>query len=155
MDEQAFQDQIPHNFCYGCGPGNDQGLRIKSYWDGDESVSTFMPDASHTAGPRHLLNGGIIATIIDCHCICTAMADAYRREGREIGSDPNIWYATASLKIEYLQPVPIDRNVKLRARVIEAGPKKTRIACSLLSEGLECARGDVLAVRVPSAWRGD
>jgi acyl-coenzyme A thioesterase PaaI-like protein len=154
MEASAFQDQIPDNFCYGCGPGNEQGLRIKSFWDGDESVSSFAPHASHTAGPRHLLNGGIIATIIDCHCICTAMADFYRRENRAIGSAPQVWYATASMKVDYLQAVRIDQPVTLRARVVEAGPKKTRVSCSLLSEGKECAKGEVLAVRVPSAWRG-
>jgi acyl-coenzyme A thioesterase PaaI-like protein len=155
MAELAFQDQIPDNHCYGCGPGNEQGLRIKSFWDGDESVSTFLPHAFHTAGPRQLLNGGIIATIIDCHCVCTAMADAYRRENRAIGTAPQIWCATASLKVDYLQPVPIDRPVSLRARIIEAGPKKTKLVCAVFSEEQECARGEVLAIRVPSSWRSE
>ena len=153
MKELAFQDQIPDNFCYGCGPTNEHGLRIKSSWDGDESVSTFMPQSFQTAGPKQFLNGGIIATIIDCHCICTAMADCYRRENRAINADPQIWCATASLKIDYLRPVPIDRPVTLRARVVEAGPKKTTLSCSLLSEGRECAKAEVLAVRVPPTWR--
>ncbi len=153
MEEQAFQDQIPDNFCYGCGPGNEQGLRIKSYWDGDESISTFMPHAYHTAGPKQILNGGIIATIVDCHCLCTAIADAYRREGRPIGTSPQIWCATASLRIDYLSPVRLDRPVILRARVVEPGPKKTRLLCSVFSEGKNCAEAEVLAVRVPPVWR--
>lgn len=153
MKDQAFQELIPDNFCYGCGPTNEHGLRIKSSWDGDESVSIFMPRAFHTAGPKQFLNGGIIATIVDCHCICTAMADSYRTENRAIGTEPQIWCATASLKIDYLRPVPIDRPVTLRARVVEAGPKKTKLSCSLFSEGQECAKGEVLAVRVPPTWR--
>src|SRR5512139_1975742 len=153
MEEQAFQDQIPDNFCYGCGPRNEQGLRIKSFWDGDESLSTFVPHAYHTAGPKQILNGGIIATIVDCHCLCTAIADSYRRENRPIGTSPQIWCATASLKIEYLRPVPLDRPVTLRARVDEAGPKRTKLFCSVFSEGQECAKGEVLAVRVARIWR--
>lgn len=153
MEKQAFQDQIPDNFCYGCGPGNEQGLRIKSYWDGDESLSTFVPHAYHTAGPKQILNGGIIATIVDCHCLCTAIADSYRRENRPIGTSPQIWCATASLKIEYLRPVALDRPVTLRARVDETGPKKTKLSCSVFSEGRECAKAEVLAVRVPPMWR--
>jgi acyl-coenzyme A thioesterase PaaI-like protein len=102
------------------------------------------------AGPTDVLNGGIIGTVIDCHCICTAFADAYRREGRAIGSDPQLWYATASMKVDYLKPAPIDQPLTLRAKVVEAGPKKTRITCSLYAGEQECARGDVLAVRV--AW---
>ncbi|MGQ0750214.1 MAG: PaaI family thioesterase [Betaproteobacteria bacterium] len=153
MDRQAFQDQIPDNCCYGCGPGNENGLRLKSYWDGDVSVSTFMPEHFHTAGPKHILNGGIIATIIDCHCICTAIADAYRRENRAIGTVPQIWCATASLKIDYLRPVALHQPVTLRAQIVEVGPKKTKVSCTLLSEGQECATGEVLAVRVPATWR--
>ena len=80
---------------------NAYGLRIKSYWSGDEAVCTWDPKPYHTAGPKHVLNGGIIATVIDCHCICTAIAAAYRAEGREIGTEPMIWYATGSLQVTY------------------------------------------------------
>ncbi len=152
MEGQAFQDQIPDNLCFGCGPGNEQGLRIKSFWDGEESVSTFRPQPFHTAGPKQFVNGGIIATVIDCHCLCTAMADAYQRENREIGSEPQIWYVTASLKVDYFCPVSIDLQVNLRAWIVEAGQKKTRLGCSLFSEGKKCAQGEVLAVRVPLSW---
>jgi acyl-coenzyme A thioesterase PaaI-like protein len=153
MKQQAFQDQIPDNHCYGCGPGNREGLRLKSFWEGEESVANFQPQPAHAAGPRHVLNGGIIATIIDCHCVCTAIADAYRREGRAIGADPPIWYATASLRIEYLRPTLIAEPISLRARILEAGPRKTRLDCVLLAGGEECARGEVLAVRVAEALR--
>src|SRR4030095_4558373 len=34
----AFQDQIPNNFCYGCGPGNPVGLHIRSIWAGNEAL---------------------------------------------------------------------------------------------------------------------
>lgn len=150
----AFQDQIPGNGCYGCGPHNDHGLRLKSHWEGDESVATFMPEPFHAAGPKHVLNGGIIATVMDCHGVCTAIAEAYRREGRAVGSAPEIWYATGSLKVDYLRATPIDRPLTLRATITEAGPKKTRVLCTLLSDGQECARGEVLAIRVPDGWRG-
>ena len=149
----AFQDQIPGNGCYGCGPHNDQGLRLKSHWEGEESVAAFMPEPFHAAGPSHVLNGGIIATVIDCHGVCTAIAEAYRREGRAIGSAPEIWYATGSLRVDHLKPTPMDQPLTLRASVVEAGPKKTRIACSLYALGQECARGEVLAIRVANDWR--
>src|SRR3989339_73272 len=40
MQKKAFQDYYPDHFshCYGCGRLNDAGLKIKSYWDGEESV---------------------------------------------------------------------------------------------------------------------
>lgn len=141
------------NHCFGCGPQNPLGLRLESFWDGEESVATFYPRPEHSAGPSHLMNGGISATLIDCHSICTATAFAYRAEKRAIGSAPEIWCVTGSLDLEYLAPVAIDQPVGLRARLVSVDGRKTRLECSLSSGGRECVRGRVLAVRVSSAWR--
>jgi len=148
----AFQDRMNHNLCFGCGACNEQGLKLKSFWEGNEAVCTFRPEPHHMAGPTHVVNGGIISTIIDCHTLCTAMADAYRRENREIGSDPYIWYVTASLKVDYLRPAPIDQPLILRAQIVERSAKKSRLACVALSNNQECAVGDVVGVRVPHDW---
>jgi acyl-coenzyme A thioesterase PaaI-like protein len=104
MTQRAFQDEVSGNHCWGCGSANDNGLQIKSYWSGDEVACTWQPQAHHSAGPGHILNGGIIATVIDCHCGWTAIAAAYREEGREINTEPLIRYATASLNVKYLPP---------------------------------------------------
>ncbi len=112
MNERAFQDQIVGNHCWGCSPDNEVGLQIKSFWSGDESVCTWEASAHHAAGPPLILNGGIIATIIDCHCICTAIAAAHKAEGRPIGSDPQIWYATVALNISYRKATPINELVR-------------------------------------------
>lgn len=151
--EQAFQDAIPGNQCWGCGPTNPHGLHLKSCWEGDAAVATFRPAPYHMAGPESILNGGIIATIIDCHCVCTAIADAYRQEGRGLESDPAIWYATARLDVTYLKPTPIKPPVTLRATILERKGRKTVVECSLVSEGEERAKAEVIAVRVPEEWR--
>ncbi len=152
MEKRSFQELMEGNYCWGCGT-NEHGLQIGSYWSGDEAVCTWQPKNYHMAGPRHILNGGIIATIIDCHCICTAIAAAYQGEGREINTMPQIWYATASLQISYLKPSSIKESIVLRARVKEVKGRRTVLACSLFSKGEECARAEVVAVRVPDAWR--
>ena len=147
MPDPSFQSLIPDNFCFGCGPANPDGLHIESYWSGpDESVSTYHPKPHQAAGPKGVVNGGIIATLIDCHCVCTAIAWAYRAESREIGSQPLIWYATGSLNVKYLRPAPIDRPLRLRARIEEAGAKRTVLSCRLSSQGEACAQGEVIAV---------
>jgi len=153
MAQQAFQECIAERYCWGCGLLNEHGLQIRSYWSGDQSVCTWQPRPYHAAGPKHILNGGVIATIIDCHCICTAIAAAYRAEGRSMDTEPSIWYVTASLQVAYLKPTPIDGPVSLRASVKESTGKKTIVTCSLFARGEECARGEVVAVRVPAAWR--
>lgn len=153
-DNVSFQSLIPDNFCFGCGAENPDGLQIQSFWSGPkESVCVYRPLPHQAAGPRGYLNGGIIATLIDCHSICTAVAEAYRAEGREIGSTPFLWCVTASMKVGYLKPTPIDRLVELRATIEEVGKKKTVLTCSLSSEGERCAEGEVIAIRVPLSWR--
>lgn len=152
-EQKAIQDQIPGNHCFGCGPHNDRGLRIKSYWSGDDrSHCEFTPQPHHSAGPLQYLNGGIIATVIDCHTICTAIADAYRRAGREAGSGDKIWYATGKLEVNYRAPTAIDQPAMLEASIVDRSERKTRLHCSLSSGGRVCATAEVVAVRVADGW---
>jgi acyl-coenzyme A thioesterase PaaI-like protein len=152
--DQAIQDQIPHNHCFGCGTLNPRGLRIKSHLQGEESVCRFQPSPDHMAGPTHVVYGGIIAAVIDCHCVCTAIADAYRVAGRPLGSEPLLWAVTASLKIDYLAPTPIDQPMELRARVRETKGRKRILDCVVRSGGRDCARAEVIAVEVGASWHG-
>lgn len=64
MNEKAFQEYYPDHFsrCYACGRLNAHGLRIKSYWDGDETVCTYSPDGRYTAIPG-LVCGGLLAAL--------------------------------------------------------------------------------------------
>ncbi|MCP3861335.1 MAG: PaaI family thioesterase, partial [Phycisphaeraceae bacterium] len=72
MDEQSLQDRYaPKNACFGCGPANGKGLRIKSFPRGDEVVAEFRPETMHEAF-ENILCGGIIGTLIDCHMNWTA-----------------------------------------------------------------------------------
>lgn len=149
---RAIQDLVPHNNCWGCGPANEGGLRIKSYLEGDEVVCDWQPRPPFFAGPEHVLNGGIIGTLIDCHSICTAIADVYRREGREIGEPPDVWCVTASMKITYLRPVPLAPPLRLVATVRQRGERSAVVDCVLSSEGQECSRAEVVAVRIKDGW---
>ena len=149
----AFQDQIPDNHCWGCGRDNPDGLHLKSEWEGSEAVAKWTPSPAHAAGPVHVLNGGIIATVLDCHGVCTAIADAYRREDRPIGSDPYIWFATTSMQIDYLRPTPIDAELRSVGTIREADGQRAVVECSLEAAGKVRARAVVASVRVPDSWR--
>ena len=85
---------------------------------------------------------------MDCHCVCTATAAVSREEGQEIDPELPIAYATRTLRIEYLRPTPIDKPVRLWAEVKEMTERKAIVTYSLFSSGLECARGEAVAVRV-------
>ena len=148
MTEQSFQDQGAVNFCYGCGADNANGLRIKSYWDGEEAVATWKAQPHHCGGSKEIVNGGIIASLIDCHSLNLAIAYAYRNERRAIGSSPRIGYVTGNLNIAYVKPTPINEPLHLRARITKTEGRKTWVSCTLSAAGQVCASGEVLGVRV-------
>jgi len=153
LERTYFQDGLHGNHCFGCGAWNDKGLRIKSFWDGDESVCIFEPEPHHAAMPPDVMNGGIIASVIDCHGVCSAIADGYRTEGREMGEGEKIWYATASLTVNYRKPTRIDGPVTARARITEKKNKKTTLAVDLYSHvGILTCDATVLSLQVPSEW---
>lgn len=149
----AFQDQIGHNHCFGCGPNNQHGLRIKSYWgEKGKAVCEFIPQAYHSAAPTKFVNGGIISTIIDCHCVCSAMAMAYKVESKKIGSGKAIYFATGNLEVSFRRPVPISNPILLSARFKSIGEKKIVVECELISDSKVCVTANVIAVRVPDEW---
>lgn len=147
---KAFQDYYPDalSHCYGCGRLNEHGLQIKSYWDGDESICTFEPRPEHMAIPGFIY-GGLIASLIDCHGTGTAAAAAYRAEGREMDTLPPRRFLTASLHVDFLKPTPSGVPLVLRGRVEEVKGRKVVIEETLSANGVVCARGRVVAVRVP------
>lgn len=147
MSDKPFQDYWKHNKCYGCGH-NEHGHKIKSHWDGDKSVCIWKPEEYHAAGPPGFLYGGIISSIIDCHTVCSAIAYEYNIEEREYDSKPLIWCVTASLKVDYLKPTPIDKPVKLEAYIEKREGRKIWLSCDMFSDDLKTATGEVLAIRV-------
>jgi len=150
MAEKAFQDFYPDDLsrCYGCGRLNEHGLHIKSYWDGEESVTVFHPKPYHLGVPGYVY-GGLISSIIDCHCTGTAAAATYRAQGREMDTAPPLRFVTASLHVEYLRPTSMGVPLEVRARVKELKGRKVVMTATLLAKGKVCAQGEVIAIQMP------
>jgi acyl-coenzyme A thioesterase PaaI-like protein len=150
-DDRAFQDYYPDDVahCYGCGRLNEKGLRIRSFWDGDETVCRFLPAPHHTAIPGFVY-GGLIASLIDCHGTGSAAAAGYRAEGRAMGTKPALRYVTAALKVDYLAPTPLGPPLELRGTIKEVKGRKVVVAVSVRANGVETARGEVVAVAMLS-----
>jgi acyl-coenzyme A thioesterase PaaI-like protein len=150
MAEKAFQDHYPDilSHCYGCGRHNEKGHRIKTFWDGEESVTLFTPEPYHTAIPGFVY-GGLIASLIDCHSTGTAAAAAYRAEGRGMDTEPPFRFVTGSLQVRYLRPTPMGPPLELRGKVKEIKGKKVVVECTLSAEGQVCATGEVVALQMP------
>jgi acyl-coenzyme A thioesterase PaaI-like protein len=147
MTKQFFQDFMPGNVCFGCGSENPEGLQIKSYWEGEEAVCVWNSEPKYH-GWKTVINGGILATLIDCHCMGTATAYAYRAEGRPMDTEPVYRYATGTLTVRYLKPTPNDRPITLRARVVKAKGRKTRLSCQVYADGVRTAEAEAIAIRV-------
>jgi len=150
MTEKAFQDHYPDNlsYCYGCGRLNEHGLQIKSYWDGEETVCIFQPKPYHIAVPGYVY-GGLIASLIDCHCTGTAAAAAYRAEGRAMGTEPALRFLTASLHVDYLRPTPLGVPLEVRATIKEIKGRKVVVSATVAAEEQVFARGEIVAIKVP------
>ena len=150
MTDKAFQDYYPDqmSYCYGCGRLNEQGLQIKSYWDGDETVCIYLPRPQHIAVPGYVY-GGLLASLIDCHGTGSAAAAAYRAENRAMDTEPALRFLTASLHVEYLKPTPLGVPLEVRGVIKEVKGRKVVVAETLSANGEICVRGEVVAVQVP------
>jgi acyl-coenzyme A thioesterase PaaI-like protein len=146
----AFQDFYPDAFavCYGCGRLNEHGLHIRSRWDGEETVCEFQPRPYHTA-IEGFVYGGLIASLIDCHGTGSAAGAALRERGGVVGAGPMPRFVTASLHVDYLRPTPLGPTLVIRGRIREVRGRKVVVASTLSAEGVECARGEVVAVEIP------
>ncbi|MCC6555537.1 MAG: PaaI family thioesterase [Polyangiaceae bacterium] len=112
---EGLQDRYaPENRCFGCGPANEKGLRIKSRVEGDELVCDFTPEEHHQAFGG-VLNGGIIGTLLDCH---SNWAAAYHLM-RARGLDAPPCTVTADFHVKLKRPTPL-APVRVRARVVSA-----------------------------------
>ena len=154
MSGKAVQDFYPEEYawCFGCGRLNPDGYHLRTVWEGDETVTRFTPRPSHIAIPGYV-NGGVLATLIDCHGTGSAAAAAYRVEGREVGEGPAHRYVTASLRVEYLKPTPLGVELEVRGRIKEMKGRKVIVDAQLSAGGEVTVRGEVIAVLVPdAAW---
>lgn len=153
-EELAVQDLYPEDVahCYGCGRLNERGHRIRSFWDGDETVARFTPEPHHTAIPGYVY-GGLVASLIDCHGTGSAALAAARAAGLELepGTDPGQVprYVTARLEVDYRRPTPLGPELEVRGRIVERTDRKVVVEETLSAEGEVTATGRVVAVRMP------
>ena len=153
--DEPVQHSWPDLTCYGCGPANPDGLQLKSYLapDGERLVAQVQPDEVFTSGAPNVMYGGHVASLIDCHSIWTAITFAYRDEDRPLGSSPRIAYVTGTLCVEYHEPTPLDREIRLDGWIEDGVGRRTTVQTELGPDGRTTATGEVVAVRVDASVR--
>lgn len=145
--QENYSEEFSH--CYGCGTKNELGHQLKTYWEGDETVSKFTPNPEHTAIPGFVY-GGLIASLIDCHATGSGAAALHKNSTEHIKSYPRC--VTASLNVQYLKPTPINCELELRGTIKELKGKKVVVTVNLYAKNVICAKGEVVVIQVPEGW---
>jgi len=128
--EECLQDRYaPNNRCFGCGPANEKGLRIKSYVRGEEVVAEFTPEPHHQAFDG-MVNGGIIGALLDCHSNWTAAHALMKARGAEVPPCT----VTAEFHVKLLAVTPLT-SLLLRARPTEIGNSRVVVDAEISAGG--------------------
>ena len=144
-DALSIQERLyPDLTCFGCGHKNPSGLRLRSYPGADGVTATFIPWPEHDNGLGYL-NGGIIATVLDCHSAAAVIFEA-RRRGWASPEGPALPYVTAGLDVRYLRPTPLDEPLGLIARVATADEDE-------MSVDVELREADKLRASAVARWK--
>jgi acyl-coenzyme A thioesterase PaaI-like protein len=111
----SLQDRFaPNGVCFGCGPKNRRGLRLRSIPFKDGVLSKWQPRAEHVAF-GNFGSGGIISVLMDCQ---GNWASAYAlMKARHVSTPPGT--VTAEYTVKFLRPSPIDEKWELTARATE------------------------------------
>lgn len=129
QDVVALQDRgwFTDHTCFGCGPQNEHGLRLKSYRSGDDAwVATWTPEPFHI-GPPGTVHGGVVAVPMDCHAAFVAI-DVFRRRAEAAGRPPDGVYAvTGAYSVRLHAPTPIEGPIELRATAGEPERRKVEV----------------------------
>ncbi len=142
--EKSLQDTYaPNGRCFGCGPKNEKGLKINSFVQGQDIVAEFTPQAHHEAF-ENVLNGGIIGSVLDCHCNWAAAYFIKQYEMME--SVPCT--VTAQYTIKLLRPTPSNQKLHLVARLDRIEKDRAWIKGELKAGDKVCATCEGLFVAV-------
>ncbi len=99
------------NRCFGCGPANQNGLRLEFMLAEDGTVVSLPEVSRDFEGHPGFLHGGIIVTLLD-----EAMSKAVRALGYTS--------VTAKMEVEFRRPVPSGVRLLLEGRVVSSEGRK-------------------------------
>jgi len=124
---EVKKEQIT-NHCFGCGPGNEAGLRLEFVLDKQRErfVCRFQL-ADRFVGPPGHAHGGIIATILD-----EAMG--------KVNKLRDVIALTGRMEVDYLRPVPLSTPLIAEGWEMEVSGREHIHGAEIRNE-----KGEVLA----------
>ena len=104
-------------------------MRIKSFVDEDKIICRWTAKNHHQAFPG-ILNGGIIGSVLDCHCNWSA---AYAlMKNQELDVPPCT--VTAQYTINLHKPTPVDKELFISANIIDIEQNKAKVEATMHCE---------------------
>ena len=101
LDPYTFGE---HQRCFGCGPHNVRGMRLKFRREGDSVVTEFTPELG-LEGPPKVFHGGLQGMVAD-EVAGWALVGLLGRMG-----------FTTSMRVRYVRPLAIGQVVTARAKL--------------------------------------
>jgi len=134
----------PNNRCFGCGPANEKGLRIRSFESAEGLVCDWRPEPHHLAFDG-MVNGGICGALLDCHSNWAATMHLMKKANAEVPPCT----VTADFHVHLKRPTPMDAVLHLNAKVVESSDDRAVVEATLEANGKVTAtcRGTFVAVK--------
>lgn len=124
----------PKSICFGCGPANEKGLRIRTFEKDGEYICDWVPESHHESFPG-MMSGGIVGTLLDCH---SNWAAAHYLMVQNSLDEPGCT-VTASYNVKLLRPTPSDTTLQLRAWITDHSADRASVDAELTANGKVCA----------------
>ena len=144
MSQPSVQEMYaPTSICFGCGPTNNEGLRIASHRIEGGLQMEFTPEEHHQAFPG-MVNGGIIGTLLDCHGNWTAAIALMDAQG----VDEPPCTVTARYEVNLRRPTPLGEKLTVVGLAKEVSSDRVLVELTMTAAGKICATGNGLFVAV-------
>ena len=119
LDPNAFGEE---QMCFGCGPTNPYGMKLRFFRDGDAVVTTMQPRDGWEGAPG-IVHGGLQATLCDEVAAWTVFTLC--------GS----YGFTTTLKARYLRPARSALPLEARGALLMHEGARARVEVTLAQEG--------------------
>ena len=108
-------------YCFVCGDQNEIGLHANFTVNDDNSAVAKIKIPQNFQGWKGIVHGGIISTLLDEVSIYAC---------RNI----TLKGVTAEIKVKFRKPVPTEKEITLKAKVVENKRKLIMVEAELLCE---------------------
>jgi acyl-coenzyme A thioesterase PaaI-like protein len=141
--EVTVIDLDPYTFgstqaCFGCGPHNERGLRLRFKREGDTVTTRFVLGAGYD-GPPDLLHGGLQALICD-ELAGWVLVGLRQRIG-----------VTVSMQVRYIRGIRLGEECLAVGDITGETDGLTTVRCKLTQAGKLCSSAKISYMMVDSA----